>query len=82
MRETLFNWLQGDIRGARCLDLFAGSGAFTFEAVSRGAAQVVAVEMDRSASSQIRCELAALRASNVEVVSSDVSVYIDQAANG
>ena len=37
VRETLFNWLQADIPGARCLDLFAGSGALGLEALSRGA---------------------------------------------
>jgi 16S rRNA (guanine966-N2)-methyltransferase len=37
VRETLFNWLQGDIAGARCLDLFAGTGALGLEALSRGA---------------------------------------------
>lgn len=46
-RETLFNWLQHDIPGARCLDLFAGSGALGLEAASRGAASVVLVERDR-----------------------------------
>lgn len=44
VRETLFNWLQGVIPGARCLDLFAGSGALGFEAASRGARRVVMVE--------------------------------------
>lgn len=44
LRETLFNWLQGVIPGARCLDLFAGSGALGFEAASRGARRVVMVE--------------------------------------
>ena len=43
-RETLFNWLQGRIEGARCLDLFAGSGSLSFEALSRGAARAVAVD--------------------------------------
>ena len=38
IRETLFNWLAADIHGARCLDLFAGSGALGLEALSRGAA--------------------------------------------
>jgi len=37
VRETLFNWLQHDIAGTRCLDLFAGSGALGLEALSRGA---------------------------------------------
>ncbi len=44
VRETLFNWLQPVIEGARCLDLFAGSGALGFEAASRGAAEVVMIE--------------------------------------
>ncbi|MEJ2289292.1 MAG: ribose-phosphate diphosphokinase [Deinococcales bacterium] len=43
VRETLFNWLQPVIVGARCLDLFAGSGALGLEALSRGAAHVTAV---------------------------------------
>ena len=44
VRETLFNWLQTDLAGSRCLDLFAGSGALGFEAASRGAAEVVMLE--------------------------------------
>ena len=44
VRETLFNWLQPDSRAARCLDLFAGSGALGLEALSRGAREVVFVE--------------------------------------
>jgi 16S rRNA (guanine966-N2)-methyltransferase len=44
VRETLFNWLQHSIAGARVLDLFAGSGALGLEALSRGAAQAVFVE--------------------------------------
>ncbi|MDD3608494.1 MAG: 16S rRNA (guanine(966)-N(2))-methyltransferase RsmD [Halothiobacillaceae bacterium] len=46
VRETLFNWLNFDVPGARCLDLFAGSGVLGFEAASRGAAQVDLVERD------------------------------------
>lgn len=48
MRETLFNWLGQDLTGRRCLDLFAGSGALGMEAASRGAAEVVMVEMNRA----------------------------------
>lgn len=44
VRETLFNWLITDIHGATCLDLFAGSGALGFEALSRGASRVVLVD--------------------------------------
>ncbi|MEN9806994.1 MAG: hypothetical protein RL756_1514, partial [Pseudomonadota bacterium] len=47
-RETLFNWLVGDIVDARCLDLFAGSGALGFEALSRGARRVTFVEQSRA----------------------------------
>ena len=36
-RETLFNWIAGDVINANCLDMFAGSGALGFEALSRGA---------------------------------------------
>lgn len=43
-RETLFNWLADVLPGARCLDLFAGSGVLGFEALSRGAARAVLVE--------------------------------------
>lgn len=45
-RETLFNWLAPKIAGARCLDLFAGTGILGLEAASRGAARVVLVEKD------------------------------------
>lgn len=44
VRETLFNWLAPYIEGARCLDLFAGTGALGIEALSRGAAEVCFVE--------------------------------------
>lgn len=46
VRETLFNWLADRLAGARCLDLFAGSGALGFEALSRGAEAVWFVERD------------------------------------
>jgi 16S rRNA (guanine966-N2)-methyltransferase len=46
VRETVFNWLHGSIVGARCLDLYAGTGALGLEALSRGAAEVVFVEQD------------------------------------
>ena len=46
VRETLFNWLTHDVVEARCLDLFAGSGALGFEALSRGAQHATFVERD------------------------------------
>ena len=47
VRETLFNWLAADIEGSDCLDLFAGSGALGFEALSRGARSAVLVDNGR-----------------------------------
>lgn len=57
VRETLFNWLQHDLIGARCLDLFAGSGALGLEALSRGAAEVVFVETAPAAAHALRAQL-------------------------
>lgn len=53
VRETLFNWLQFELAGKRCLDLFAGSGALGFEALSRGVAAVQFVEPDPAAARAI-----------------------------
>jgi 16S rRNA (guanine966-N2)-methyltransferase len=60
VRETLFNWLQGELPGRRVLDLFAGSGALGLEALSRGAAEAVFVERARPAADRLRDNLALL----------------------
>jgi 16S rRNA (guanine966-N2)-methyltransferase len=60
VRETLFNWLQQDVADARCLDLFAGSGALGLEALSRGAREVVFVDQAVAVSHSLRAELARL----------------------
>lgn len=62
VRETLFNWLNLRIQGSRCLDLFAGSGALGFEALSRGAAAVTLVEENRRTAEALRQNAAALQA--------------------
>jgi 16S rRNA (guanine(966)-N(2))-methyltransferase RsmD len=54
VRETLFNWLGQDLTGWICCDLFAGSGALGFEAISRGAKQVVMIESDARAFQVLR----------------------------
>ena len=46
VREAVFSALGTDIYGARVLDLFVGTGAFGFEALSRGASEVVFVDRD------------------------------------
>lgn len=60
MRETLFNWLQPVIHDARCLDLFAGSGALGLEALSRGAGEVIFVEKDPKAAQRLKENLSLL----------------------
>ena len=62
VREALFNILEvdGELDGARVLDLFAGSGGLGLEALSRGAAGVLFVEADRSAAEVLRGNIAAV----------------------
>ncbi len=62
VRETLFNWLQSVVAGSRCLDLFAGSGALGIEALSRGASDVVFVELAAVAVRSLSGELLRLGA--------------------
>jgi 16S rRNA (guanine966-N2)-methyltransferase len=68
VRETLFNWLQADIRGSRCLDLFAGSGALGFEAMSRGAATVTLVDSSRRAVRSLEDNARKLEAEGIAVI--------------
>ncbi len=71
-RETLFNWLQPSLPGARVLDLFAGTGALGLEAVSRGAAQAVLVERDPALATAIEAAAARLQAGEaIRVVRAD-----------
>lgn len=67
-KETLFNWLQGEIEGRRVLDLFAGSGALGIEALSRGAAFATFVEHDRRAATTLKQSLASLGAADTAQV--------------
>jgi 16S rRNA (guanine966-N2)-methyltransferase len=80
VRETLFNWLQPIVRGSRCLDLFAGSGALGLEALSRGAAQVVFVDRERRVTEQLRATLAELGSSRGEVRQERAEDYLQHAA--
>jgi 16S rRNA (guanine966-N2)-methyltransferase len=80
VRETLFNWLQGIIVGARCLDLFAGSGALGFEAASRGAAAVTLVERDPRVAAHLRDVVRTLDAAQVAVVNRDAFSFLEQAS--
>jgi len=76
VRETLFNWLRNSIAGARCLDLFSGSGALAFEALSRGAREVVCVEQERQVVAQLHQAAAMLGASGAQIVRGSADVYL------
>lgn len=76
IRETVFNWLQADVPGARCLDLFAGTGALGLEALSRGAAEVVFVEKNQRVAAALRDSLSRLEASQGQVILGDALGYL------
>lgn len=75
VRETLFNWLQPIVDGARCLDLYAGTGALGIEAMSRGAALAAFVEQDASLATALRANLARLKV-QATVVTDDAARWL------
>lgn len=79
MRETLFNWLQWEISGSRCLDLFAGSGVLGLEALSRGAAHAHAIDADRDLCERLRHWGRELNAAEYRVTCADVFGYLGSA---
>jgi 16S rRNA (guanine966-N2)-methyltransferase len=77
VRQTLFDWLAPVIEGARCLDLFAGSGALGLEALSRGAAQETCVESAAPQAAAIRAaQLAQGAAERAEVRNEDALAFV------
>lgn len=79
VRETVFNWLREPIEGARCLDLFAGSGALGFEALSRGAASVTFVDSRREVVRRLRDNADLLGAESVTLICSRAERVLRQA---
>ena len=80
VRETLFNWLGPSMEGCDCLDLFAGSGALGFEALSRGARSLTSVESDRRAAESLRSNGAQLGAARLAVRKQGALAFLRQAA--
>jgi 16S rRNA (guanine966-N2)-methyltransferase len=76
VRETLFNWLGLSVHGARCLDLFAGSGALGLEAASRGAAAVVLVDADPRVVRTLEEQVRVLDARQVRIVQATCERYL------
>jgi len=82
VRETLFNWLQPRIVGARVLDLFAGSGALGLEALSRGAAHVSFIEKNRRAAAAIEALAREWGEAGAQVTCADALGWLEQSAGG
>ena len=79
IRETLFNWMASYIIDANCLDLFAGSGALGFEALSRGASHVTFVDHSRSVVGALKENvkiLCTVNTVNAEVICGDFAKVI------
>ena len=77
VRETVFNWLAADINGAQVLDLFAGSGALGFEALSRGAKHVTFIDSHKKVTHALKEHLALLQAKDkAEVLSMDGEKFL------
>lgn len=78
VRETLFNWLMGNIKGARCLDAFAGSGALGFEAFSRGASEVVFLEYNSKAQTQLQKIIRQFNNPQLSLIKIDARIYLQR----
>ena len=78
VRETLFNWLAPYVQGARVLDAFAGSGALFLEALSRGAASALALDMNPAAINSLRGHLLSLHCDNGQLLNTDALIYLQQ----
>ena len=80
VRETLFNWLGGELDGWRVLDAFAGSGALGFEAASRGAAEVLLLERDRALAASLNQSRERLKADTLRVQCADALAWMAASA--
>ncbi len=81
MRETLFNWLAAATAGARCLDLFAGSGALGLEALSRGARHCSFVDAAATSVDNIRQHLDSLDCRQAQAFKKDALRWLQQATD-
>ncbi|MCM1162958.1 MAG: 16S rRNA (guanine(966)-N(2))-methyltransferase RsmD [Muribaculaceae bacterium] len=82
-RENIFNVIENltDIEGARCLDLFAGTGAVSFEFLSRGAASVTAVEKAQTQARFIEKVARELGETHLRLLRTDALRYIREGAS-
>lgn len=78
VRETLFNWLSARLPGARCLDLFAGTGVLGFEALSRGARNVTLLDNDLGVIQHLTTTRQLLTADHAEILRYDALTWLRQ----
>lgn len=71
LRETLFNWLMGDLQEAKVLDVCAGSGVLGFEAISRGAGFATLIEFDKNQATQLKQTAQTLKLDNTTILQGD-----------
>lgn len=71
VKETLFNWLMQDVRDAKVLDCFAGSGSLGFEALSRFAHSATFFEFDKQVAQQLQQNIVTLKLDNAQVEHGD-----------
>ncbi len=76
VRQTVFNWLGQDLTGLICLDLFAGTGAFGFEALSRNAKNVVMVENSTLAYKSLVQNQVLLKVQNCQILHQDALQFL------
>ena len=81
IRETLFNWLAGEIEGSHCLDPFAGTGALAFEALSRGAASATLIDKSARVVETLNSSAALLESDDIQILCADALSFMRQKAS-
>ena len=76
VRITVFNWLGQELTGKACLDLFAGTGAFGFEALSRNAKNITMIENSRQAYQSLLQNKTLLTAENCQILNQDALLFL------
>jgi 16S rRNA (guanine966-N2)-methyltransferase len=78
VRQTVFNWLGQDLTGKTCLDLFAGTGAMGYEALSRNAKSVTMIEQSALAFKALKQNQTMLNASEMLILQQDALTFLSQ----
>jgi 16S rRNA (guanine966-N2)-methyltransferase len=78
VRQTVFNWLGQELTGKTCLDLFAGTGALGFEALSRNASRVTMLELAKGPLQALLQNQALLQATKADIRQADALKFLAQ----